>query len=140
VAVGYHILSGDGMAESMNSSSGPIPILYVNYFGTIGGGQVQLLTLLDGLDKKRFLPYVVCCEEGGFWDELVKRGINPIKISFGKGKRRYLRVSIPAYFKFYQVLKQLGVRLVQVQGLQEAKLAAYPCSYAKVPMLWVVAP
>jgi hypothetical protein len=118
----------------------PLPILIVNYHGTLGGGQVHLLTLLGGLDRSRFTPHIVCCEDGAFVTELRKRGFEPEIIPFGKGKRRYFSVSIPAMIKVYKLIQRLGIRVVHVSGLQEAKLAAYAARWAKVPMVWVVAP
>ncbi len=122
------------------TTSTPIPILFVNYHGTIGGGQVHLLTILEGLDRTRFIPHVLCCEDGAFAEELRKRALTPTIIPFGKGKRRYLAVSVPAILKTYRLLKTLNIRVVHVSGLQEAKLAAYAAKWAKVPMVWVVAP
>jgi hypothetical protein len=118
----------------------PIPIVFVNYHGTVGGGQIHILSLLDELNRDEFTPHVVCCQEGPFLELLRQRGLEPVLIPFGKGKRRYLSVSLPAWWRFYKFLKQTRARLVQAAGLQEAKLAAYPCAWAKVPMLWVVAP
>lgn len=118
----------------------PLPVLFVNFHGTIGGGQVHLLTLLDGLDRTRFLPQVVCCEDGPFAEALRQRSLEPAIIPFGKGKRRYLATSLPAMLKIYRLIKTLGIRVVHVSGLQEAKLAAYAAWWAKVPMVWVVAP
>jgi hypothetical protein len=118
----------------------PIPILFVNYHGTIGGGQVHLLTLLDGLDRSKFTPHVVCCEDGLFADELRKRVLPLTLIPFGKGKRRHFVVSIPAMLKMYRLLKKLNIRVAHVSGLQEAKLTAYAAKWAGVPMIWVVAP
>lgn len=121
-------------------SGAPLPILFVNYHGTMGGGQVHLLTLLDGLDRSRFAPHVVCCEEGPFAEALRKRSLHPTLIPFGKGKRRYLTISVPAILKIHRLIKTLGICVVHVSGLQEAKLAAYAAKWAKVPMVWVVAP
>ncbi len=118
----------------------PYPILFVNYHGTIGGGQIHLLTLLEGLDRSRFTPYVVCCEEGLFADSLRQKGLEPKIIPFPKAKWRNLHRSIPALWKFYRYIKQIPFKLVHVSGLQEAKLAAYPCHWAKIPMVWLVAP
>lgn len=118
----------------------PYPILFVNYHGTVGGGQVHLLTILDGLDRKLFTPYVVCCQEGKFVSTLKEREIETIIIPFGKAKWRNLHISIPAIWRFYRLLKTNHFKLVHVSGLQEAKLASYPCAWAKIPMVWLVAP
>jgi hypothetical protein len=128
------------MPEKTVKKNERIPILFVNFHGTIGGGQVHLMALLDELNRDKFSPRVVCCREGVFMDVLRKRGYQPVLIPFGKGKWRYWFVAIPALIKFYRLLKRERIRLVHVSGLQEAKLAAYPCAWAKVPMVWLVAP
>lgn len=128
------------MEKPLINKDNPTPILFVNYHGTMGGGQVHLLTILDHLDRSQFAPQVVCCQPGPFVDQLRRRDLDPILLPFGKGKRRYLHVSVPAFLKFHRILKKNVIRLVHVSGLQEAKLAAYPCAWAKVPMVWLVAP
>jgi glycosyltransferase involved in cell wall biosynthesis len=41
-------------------------VLYVTHdTGLIGGAERQLLELFRGLDRQRFMPYLVCLEEGG---------------------------------------------------------------------------
>lgn len=127
-------------SENSGQETRPQPILFVNYHGTIGGGQVHLLAILEELDRSKFTPHVVCCQDGLFADLLRSRGFEPQVIPFGKAKLRYALVSLPAMWRFFQVLRKLKIRLVHVSGLQEAKLAAYPCAWAKVPMVWVVAP
>jgi Glycosyltransferase Family 4 len=128
------------MDVSRSPESPAAPLLFVNYHGTLGGGQVHLLSLLDGLDRRRFTPHVVCCQDGAFADALRARGIMPILVPFGKGKLRYLHVSLPAWWTIHRLIKRLGIRLVHVSGLQEAKLAASPAAWARVPLVWVVAP
>lgn len=121
-------------------ASAPHSILFVNYHGSVGGGQVHLLTLLDGLDKEKFSPQIVCCQEGKFTGLLRERRIEPIMIPFKKAKWRNLFYSIPAIWRFYRLLKSKRFKLVHVSGLEEAKLAAYPCRWTNIPMVWLVAP
>ncbi len=118
----------------------PIPILFVNYHGFVGGGQVLLLTLLDGLDRARFTPHVVCCQDGPFLELLRARGLKPILIPFGRGKLRYLHASLPAIWNIFRLIRRLKIRVVHVSGLQEAKLAAWAAALRRVPLVWVVAP
>ncbi len=120
--------------------AGPAPLLFVDYHGTLGGGQVLLLNLLDGLDRDRFTPHVVCCRDDAFAAALRTRGLEPVIVPFGKGKLRYLTGVLPAWWAVYRLIRARGIRLVHVSGLQEAKLAAYPASWAKVPVVWLVAP
>jgi len=125
---------------TLAAESKPNNILFVNYHGTIGGGQIHLLNILAELDRKKFNPQVVCCQEGVFVDKLNELGIATKLIFFGKAKFRYWIVALKAIWKFYKILKEQKIKLVHVSGLEEAKLAAYACHLAKVPMVWVVAP
>jgi Glycosyltransferase Family 4 len=128
------------METTTQNRTVPAPIVFVNYHGTMGGGQIHLLTIIDGLDRSRFEPHVVCCQDGLFAEQLRSRGITPKLIPFGKGKLRYLSVSLPAIWTFFKYLKEISAGMVHVSGLQEAKLAARACTWAKIPMVWLVAP
>lgn len=128
------------MSEGIQAPAGPAPVLFVNYHGFMGGGQVHLLAILRGLNRNRFAPEVVCCQEGPFAETLRQEDFTLTMIPFGKGKLRYLCVSLPAIWKIYWLIKRKRIRLVHVSGLQEAKLAVYAAYWARVPVVWVVAP
>lgn len=53
-------------------------VLYLNLYGTIGGGERALLELLDALDRTRFVPVVVLGEDGPLAAELRALGIETI--------------------------------------------------------------
>lgn len=98
------------------------------------------MTIIDNLDRELFTPHAVCCSEGLFADVLRDRGIEPEIIPFGKAKWRYFITTAIAWWRFYRFIKKNHFKLVHVSGLQEAKLAAWPCKWANIPMVWVVAP
>ncbi len=48
-----------------------IPILYLSHCGSsIGGGENQLYNLVSNLDRKSYLPYVICPDDGIFAEKL----------------------------------------------------------------------
>ena len=48
-----------------------IPILYLSHCGSnIGGGENQLKYLVNNLDRKSYLPYVICPDDGIFVEKL----------------------------------------------------------------------
>ena len=49
-----------------------LKILYLTRGGYLYGAQRQLLCLLEGLDRSRFEPLVLCTEEGPFLGEIEK--------------------------------------------------------------------
>ena len=126
--------------RNQSESDQSTPILFVNYPGTIGGGQVHLTSILKELNKKIFNPHVVCCNAGPFVEDLEKQGIGTTIINFGKGRWIHFFRSIPAVIKLYRLIKEKNIKLVHTHGLLEAKMAALPCKAAGIPMILVVAP
>ncbi len=51
---------------------GPLPVMFVITSMPVGGAEVLLANLVRGLDKKRFLPEIVCLKEVGPLGEMLK--------------------------------------------------------------------
>jgi glycosyltransferase involved in cell wall biosynthesis len=113
-------------------------LLFVNYHGTMGGGQVHLLSLITGLPKEQFKISVLCCQNGAFIEVLKQNNIEPRIVPFPKGRRRYIWHVWPAWHKLSKILKAENIDLVLVSGIEEAKLSAGPCHKQKIPMVWLV--
>jgi len=52
-----------------------IPVLFVNPFAYMGGGEISLLTILSCLDRRQWKPYVICFANGAFVDEVRALGV-----------------------------------------------------------------
>ncbi|MBE0537627.1 MAG: glycosyltransferase family 4 protein [Phycisphaerae bacterium] len=67
-------------------------ILYVARGGPISGSQRQLLNLIRRMDRKKYVPLVVCSEGGGFADCLAEMGIatHVYPVLFGWRKARHV--------------------------------------------------
>jgi glycosyltransferase involved in cell wall biosynthesis len=111
-------------------------ILFVEYFGTVGGGQVVLLNLLKRL-RRKYDVQVLMLNEGPFFGMLEKEDIRvhyiktPPKIRY-----RYFWDYLPFMFRFLRLLKDIKPSLVYVNGYFAAKLTAVPCSLLKLPFIW----
>ena len=55
-------------------TSPPSPILFLDQFGTLGGGQRVLLEILQSLDPSKYLPTIALNGEGYFRKLLVESG------------------------------------------------------------------
>ena len=58
------------------SSTAPI-LLIANFADRLGGGEESLLTLIQGMDRRRFVPHVVVPGEGEIARALRKIGVVP---------------------------------------------------------------
>ncbi len=66
-----------------------IRILYVDHVSQLGGAQISLLTLLRGLDRRRFEPHVALpALSGPFAQELAKLGVPVHEVPLGWLKRK----------------------------------------------------
>ena len=99
------------METSVQNTTSPAPIVFVDYHGTVGGGQIHLLTIIDGLDRTCFTPHVVCCQEGQFAEQVRLRGITPKIIPFGKGKLRYFQII------YFTVAEALHIPYIIISGI-----------------------
>lgn len=90
------------MFSAMTSTN----ILYMARGGPISGSQRQLLNLIGCIDRKKYVPLVVCSEGGGFADSLTEMGIatHVYPVMFGWRKVRHL-------VHRYQLLAALGRQL-----------------------------
>lgn len=89
-------------------------ILYLTPTGNIiGGGQISLLNLLEGLDKSRFKPYVVMPYEGNFTKKIKDLDI-PIIILASKKIKNPLNIfySIRTLKSLTEIIKQYRIDLV----------------------------
>ena len=89
-----------------------IPILYINPFSYIGGGEISLLTVLRNLDRNRWSPYVVCYGQGPFVDEVKALGIDVVVF-----ERTGAFSSIGIVYGLCRFIKKNSIRLVHVNCL-----------------------
>ena len=60
-------------------SSAPIRISYVIGSLAVGGAETQLVRLVNGLDRDRFRPSIICMSEGGALEDAVARDVPVIR-------------------------------------------------------------
>lgn len=110
-------------------------ILYLHGISAIGGSERDLLSLIDGLDRGRFIPLVACPGEGPFVSELTKRGVHTASF-FPPPWRKInsLPRHLPALYRLYRLLCDEKIDLLHVNdfwwvplGYTAARLARIPC-------------
>lgn len=105
----------------------PTRVLYVSPFSHIGGGEISILTVINNLEKARFLSSLICYEDGPFVDRARGCGIETAVF-----KRAGLLSEISIVRDLVRRIKKNGVGLVHVNSLDiragiAAWLAGVPC-------------
>jgi len=123
-----------------------IRILYIDTNNTFGGGQTTLLRLLDGLNKDRFLPLVVCSKDNErFIQELKKR---PIEFIILETKNLVLEnkplkavLQLPNFvkmnFKITQAIRQKKPDIIHVNLFYSTLFSIIPAKFYRRPFIWV---
>lgn len=122
-------------------ASPPYKVLYLQSTSEIGGSDVSLLRMVEGLDKSRFRPAVGLPSDGPLVEKIKRQGCDVfiidemIKLTSRKGALYGLRylVNFPkAIWKIRSLLKKENIQLVHTNslhnlyGLPAAKLAGLP--------------
>ena len=61
----------------------PIPVLYADVVGILGGAERSLLDILDTLDRTKVAPTVLLLSAGPLEEELARRNIPVIRVAQG---------------------------------------------------------
>jgi glycosyltransferase involved in cell wall biosynthesis len=112
-------------------------IIVSNHGEIIGGGEISLLLLLEGLDRTRWRPVVVVPGEGPVADRCRALGLPTHIIPFPGV--RCLRVAvIRAVFSLRRLIKETGARLIHANGSRAMLYAGVAGLLGGRPVLWHV--
>jgi glycosyltransferase involved in cell wall biosynthesis/SAM-dependent methyltransferase len=96
-----------------------IPVLYINPFSYIGGGEMSLLTVLRNLDRRRWKPYVACYAEGPLVEQVRAMGIEVVVFA-----RTGILSNFSIVYGLYRFIAKNSIRLVHVNSLDIRAAAA----------------
>jgi glycosyltransferase involved in cell wall biosynthesis len=124
-----------------------LTILYIDTHNAFGGGQTMLLRLIEGLDKSKFLPIVVCSKDNQkFIQELKAHSIDLIRVKTkilileNKFLKAILQLPnfIKANFKIAQIIKKTKPDIVHVNLFYSALFSIIPAKIYRKPFIWVI--
>lgn len=114
-------------------------ILYITELVDMGGGEINLLSLIKKLDKKRFRPVVLSPKRGVLIDKLEGIGVRVIILKFGLA-RKILRlipvVSLFTIFKVWRLLRTERVDLIHSNSFLGVVFSSLPAKLRKIPLVW----
>ena len=121
-------------------------ILYIDTHNTFGGGQTMLLRLIEGLDKSKFLPILVCSGDNQkFIQELKVHLIDfsPIKTKILVLENKFLKalLQFPNFFKMNfkiaQIIREKKPDIIHVNLFYSALFSIIPAKIYKKPFVWI---
>lgn len=116
-----------------------VRILYISSFGQLrGGGQISLLNLLRGLDKKRFSPVLLCPERGDLGEAASALGIPVEVIKIPSFKSLNLPRIIQVWHKLCRLVRKYEIQIIHTEGLRETFYAALLCFFYPIRLVWHV--
>ena len=132
----------------------PLPtILFFDHTASLGGGEIALLNLVQGLDRSRFRPLVVLGEAGALSQKLEAAGVEirvfPIardvaetrKDALGAGSLLRLRAiaqSVAYARRLARLIRQENAALVHTNSLKADIIGGVAARLARVPLIWHV--
>jgi glycosyltransferase involved in cell wall biosynthesis len=123
-----------------------IKILYIYTHNVYGGGETMLLRLLDGLNKDKFFPIVLCSKDNKrLIQELQKKSIKFISLSIKNivSENKFLKaiLQFPNFlgvmFKTAQVIKQENPDIIHVNLFYSALFSIIPAKFYKKLFIWI---
>jgi glycosyltransferase involved in cell wall biosynthesis len=116
----------------------PRPLLLVsNHAEIVGGGEISLLALLEGLDRSRWAPTLVVPGEGAVAARCRSLGI-PVRAVPLPSLRRPGWAAPRSVFALRGLARGSGARLVHANGSRAMLYAGPACRLAGIPAIWHV--
>jgi glycosyltransferase involved in cell wall biosynthesis len=122
-----------------------LPILFLDQFGTFGGGQRVLWEILQSLDPSRFTPIVALNGKGDFRERVAKAGFLTEDLAIGNyrsGKKsmsdsiRFLGRTLFSALRLASLVRQRNVKLLYANGPRTFACAAIAGRITGRPVIW----
>ena len=114
-------------------------ILFTSLSGQmLGGGQRSLLLLLERLDRKKFIPFLVCPSGGDFIGKAKKLDVETTLIKMQRIKSVNVFSTAATVFKFKKLIKKKNIDLIHTDSPRQAFYAGRAARVTGTPLIWHV--
>ena len=113
-----------------------VKILYISPTSQIGGGEQSLLGLLKTIDRKRFIPLVLCPGEGPLMSEIKQHNIDTQSFSVPRLKSLNIVSIIQAAQQLMSIIEKEGVQLIHGNGSRVNLIGGIAGRLKGVPVIW----
>jgi glycosyltransferase involved in cell wall biosynthesis len=111
-------------------------ILYVDFYSFLGGGQMNLLSVFAGLDRKRYQPVLALPQEGPFADRARALQVPVFVVPMGKARWRRPWEAYAGYLGLKRLMREQAIDLVHANCYPANKLAGPAARAVGIPCLW----
>jgi len=123
-----------GVGYDTSAMTTPVPVLFLEPVGDIGGAQHVTLSLLKHLDRERFNPRVACLGQGRMADEVRRLGL--FCSEFRTHRFRELTCSLSAVNWVRKSILEHGVRILHVGGTKTLAYGSPAGRLTGASILW----
>lgn len=117
----------------------PYHILYLANSGNIiGGGQISLKTLLEGLDEKKYYPLVVCPNRGNLVNEIEKLGIETFIIKMESFRKLKVMSWVSSICELIRLINVRNINVIHSNGSRPTIYGGIAARITKTPLIWHV--
>ncbi len=114
-------------------------ILYVDSSaGIFGGGQISLLELLANIDKTKFLPLVIVCEEGKLKREIEKLEVECRIIPMPSLRELNLFLFLAGFWRIFNYARKKKIQLIHSNTSRATLYASPVAKLLSIPLIWHV--
>jgi hypothetical protein len=136
----------------MNNTSART-VLFFDHTAKMGGGEIALLHLLEGLHRERYIPVVVLGADGPLHQKLVDAGIETHVLPLGEdvahtrkdslGRKSLLRFGVvwstACYtWKLARFMRKRAPHLIHTNSLKADIIGGVAARLARIPVIWHV--
>jgi glycosyltransferase involved in cell wall biosynthesis len=116
-----------------------IKILFISHYSHYRmGGQKSMLALIENLDRRRFIPYVVCPEQGELSDRLKELGCDVFFIPLKSLKVKNISSFVGNYLKLKKIIKKYNIDIIHPDHERDCFLSGLAKKGTKAKMIWHV--
>ncbi len=114
-------------------------ILYIaNRAEVFSGGQISLLELLQGLNRRSFEPFLLCPGEGGMAESARDMGIEVRLWDMMRAKTGNIKRIIAKALELRSIIKEIDPDIVHTNGTRAQFYVAMACKGLNTRILWHV--
>ncbi len=111
-------------------------ILYLHNESIMGGAEISLLNLVNGLNKRLFMPHFACSREGPFIDELRKIDIFPDFVQFPAIKWPNPVRIFNTVRNLTRIIRKKQINLIHSNQPRSNLFGAIAAKIKDVPIVW----
>ena len=125
----------------MNQSLCPKRILFLDHAPIVGGAEIALLNLIEGLDRSRFLPLIASPPDSALMPKLARAGIESVAAPFGRLNRAGVAMPVNLFraaLVVASIITKNGIPLVHTNTVRTHIVGSLAAVLTRTRVIWTI--